>query len=77
MKIKQLKQTCSAFPSQWEARTEDDKYVYIRYRGGYLSMGVGGTEDEAIRKDVVGIEVGHSFAGEMSTEDMMKHLDLE
>ena len=27
-------------PSQWEGRTEDDKYVFIRYRYGWVSVWV-------------------------------------
>jgi hypothetical protein len=36
-----LKQTCVMSPSQWKARTGDDRPVYIRYRHGYLSVRIG------------------------------------
>ena len=38
MTIKDIVQTCYACPSQWEAKTEDNKAVYIRYRWGCLSI---------------------------------------
>jgi len=40
MKIKNLKQTCEACPSQWEAKTIGNRNVYIRYRWGYLTVWV-------------------------------------
>ena len=33
-----LDQTCGACPSQWDAYTEDNEYVYIRFRHGTLSI---------------------------------------
>lgn len=41
MIITDVVQTCTACPSQWEARTADGRPVYIRYRHGYLSVRVG------------------------------------
>jgi len=41
MRIASIKQTCGACPSQWEARTVDDRPVYIRYRYGFLSVRIG------------------------------------
>lgn len=37
----QLAQTCNFVPAQWEGRTADDRPVYIRGRGGILSVRVG------------------------------------
>lgn len=47
-RIIELNQTCTACPSQWEGKTEDGRYVYIRYRGGYLSAGIGASLDDAV-----------------------------
>ena len=38
MKVKDVIQTCEACPSQWDAKTEDDRNVYIRYRWGWLQI---------------------------------------
>lgn len=40
-KVVSLTQTCSACPSQWEGRTDDDRPVYIRYRWGHLGIEIG------------------------------------
>lgn len=48
VKIKRVAQTCWAFPAQWEATTADGRWVYIRYRGGLLQVGIGPTLDDAI-----------------------------
>ena len=43
MKIKliELKRTCYACPSQWEGQTDDNRWVYFRYRHGYLRVEIG------------------------------------
>ncbi len=43
-----VRQTCSACPSQWEGETGDDLSLYVRYRFGHLSIGLGGDRGEAI-----------------------------
>lgn len=69
--VVELKQTCSACPSQWEGSTDDGRCVYIRYRWGTLEVGIGETKGDAIdsRVDVCGH--GGSLDGTMSTETMM------
>jgi hypothetical protein len=42
MKVTDVVQTCEACPSQWDAKTEDGKYVYIRYRWGSLTVDIDG-----------------------------------
>ena len=39
--ISDIRQTCTACPSQWEAVTTNNRPVYIRYRHGYLSVQIG------------------------------------
>lgn len=41
MKLTELKRTCWMCPSQWEAKTDDDRWVYFRYRHGRLTVEVG------------------------------------
>ncbi|WP_093863428.1 hypothetical protein [Streptomyces sp. TLI_053] len=33
-KLVRVVQTCSAYPSQWDAWTADGQYLYLRYRHG-------------------------------------------
>mgnify|MGYP007098879292 FL=1 len=48
MKIYNVKKTNEFAPSQWEGKTKDGQMVYIKYRNGYLSLGVGKDINEAI-----------------------------
>ncbi|MFC9228827.1 hypothetical protein ACFTZI_07620 [Streptomyces decoyicus] len=34
LKLMRVVQTCSAYPSQWDAWTVDGQYLYLRYRHG-------------------------------------------
>ena len=54
MLIVELTQTCSAAPSQWDARLDDGRVVYIRYRHGELTVQIG--PEYASVMDVVGME---------------------
>ena len=46
--LTELEQTCGMYPSQWEGKTTDGRFVYIRYRHGELSVGVGVDQDDAV-----------------------------
>lgn len=48
LRVKSIIRTCYACPSQWEGETEDGRKVYVRYRHGLLSVGLGATMDEAV-----------------------------
>lgn len=74
IRIVELEQTCDSYPSQWEGRSDDGRYVYIRYRFGELLFGVHDQEELAILlADTVGICDG-MFDGELSTSEMMERL---
>jgi hypothetical protein len=68
--IRDLVMTCQYCPSQWEARTFDDKFVYIRYRWGTLSLEI---DDKTIKT----INCGDDLDGVMSTEEMKKILCIK
>lgn len=68
-KIVSLVETCGGCPSQWDGRTSDGRYVYIRYRWGYLSVSVANVE-------VFGKEVGGSMRGVMDFDELRTHLEL-
>lgn len=48
VRLRTLYMTCGACPSQWEGTAEDGRAIYVRYRHGYLSAGVGPTMDDAV-----------------------------
>jgi len=74
-KIKKIKQTCSACPSQWEAETVDGYQIYIRYRWGYLSVRISNEPSNDISAGVLGNEIfgkqiGGRLDGVMSYEEL-------
>lgn len=79
MIITDLRKTCAASPAQWEAKTPDGQFVYIRYRWGVLTMGVGENIDQAIhnRHDHQLTIDESGWSGSMSTADMLGTLGLE
>lgn len=46
----EVEKTCSACPAQWEGRLADGRFVYVRYRHGWLSIGLGASSDEAVER---------------------------
>lgn len=84
-KIVKAVQTCLACPSQWDAWTDDGKYVYMRYRHG---QGRASMFDsiEASEKDgawfnpdnvIASFRHGHPLDGDISLHDFCKHAGLE
>lgn len=82
-KIVQLAKTCDACPAQWEGKLEDGRFVYIRYRHGYLTAGAGPTPDDAlygtfaegVRRDgemLYAGEHGDDLDGSMSEVEMLR-----
>lgn len=67
MKVRELEQTCSACPSQWEFRTFENRPVYVRYRWGYLSIRIGSPdcdiEDAVGGKEIFGDQLGEDLDG--------------
>lgn len=74
MVLRNLRQTCYACPSQWEALTEDGQFVYIRYRWGQLTLGVGDTLTEAVGNVSFSKQVGDSLDGAMSIWEVQRHI---
>jgi hypothetical protein len=70
--------TCNACPAQWECWTDDNKYVYIRYRLGFLRVSIHKNEEEYWdqTKDVVLFceKVGRDYDGFMTDEEMKEFL---
>lgn len=77
MKVRKRRKTCSACPSQWEGRTDNDRPVYVRYRWGHLSVRVGppaGDMDSAtMGYQVLGRQIGDAYDGTIKWSKV-KHL---
>ena len=65
IKVPDLRKTCESCPAQWEGVTEDRKYVYIRYRHGFLSVEVGGEE-------ILATPHGEDWCGVMTDAEMIE-----
>ena len=79
LKVIALRNTSIACPSQWEGTLEDGRAIYVRYRHGALSVGVGNDTDEAVRNSrsdhaVFEDYVGDGLDGFMDFEELKCHL---
>lgn len=68
--VQTLTQTCPASPSQWEGRTTEGRWVYVRYRWGWLQVGFGATFDEAVRDQTIERQLGDGYDGELSLDEL-------
>ena len=57
-------------PSQWDIFTEDNKYIYARYRWGHLTLTLnfGGSGEKSIFTD----DIGDSLDGYMEDYEFRK-----
>lgn len=69
IKITEIRKTCGACPSQWEAKTDDNKIVYIRSRWDILRIHVGETLDKAILGQPIA-EIVDNAMGWLEYEDL-------
>jgi hypothetical protein len=82
MTIKQLTQTCSACPSQWEGELADGRGLYVRYRWGGLSVSVSRQpgDDPIFGPIIHQASIGESFDGQIEWEaikDQILALDVD
>jgi hypothetical protein len=70
--VRTLVRTCERSPSQWEAKTEDGLYLYVRYRWGHLEIGIGLSIDDAIDNsgNVFEKQLGSKLDGSMGLEEL-------
>jgi len=76
-KVKELVMTCDECPSQWEAKLEDGRMMYFRYRWGFLDISISEITTDDVMKAVGGTIIyseshGHSMDGVMNTEELIK-----
>lgn len=74
--VTKLEKTSGSFPSQWEAETNDGRFIYIRYRFGRFEVSIGNTKDESILGTILMrrtyTHANMKYDGCMSTERMME-----
>jgi len=70
VKVTRVIKTSAAYPAIWQAFTEDDRKLHIRYRWGYLSV-----EDWRTGKFVFAASLGENDDGIMSYEELKKHTE--
>ena len=72
--VKTLIRTCERSPSQWEAKTADGQYLYVRYRWGCLEIGMGVSMGAAIASggNIFEKQLGDKLDGSMELEDLRK-----
>lgn len=77
-KVLTCKQTCNVCPSQWDVYTEDNKYIYIRYRFGFLEVVLNAFNDFGEEpKVLLAVEYGDDYDGYLSFEklkELTKHI---
>lgn len=74
VKVLELYHTCSACPSQWEGKTADGQYIYVRYRWGQLTIGAAKTFPAAVwEHNVFDKDIGDGLDGYMPYEEMIEH----
>jgi hypothetical protein len=63
VKIKEILEEGGAVPYQLEALTEDNRKIYLRYRGGYLSWGFVKKGEAVPHPYTFREKIGHEYAG--------------
>jgi hypothetical protein len=67
-----LVRTCLRSPSQWEGQTADGRVVYVRYRWGCLSIGIGASLDDAVANSgkLFERQLGKPYDGSMEIDQL-------
>lgn len=69
--VASLYHTCDACPSQWQGRTSNGGHIYVRYRWGRLTIGVGETFDDALSGPcLIAIQHGDALDGYMQYDEL-------
>ena len=69
--ISELVPLCRGCPSDWETTDHLDRYVYIRFRWGRLTVEIGKTETTTER--IYSEQVSDEYDGFMEVETMIEH----
>ena len=66
-----------ACPAQYWGETPDGRKVYIRYRGGYLSIHLGGEDEAEAGEEVLDLRLGPPLDGHLSLEQLIRLTGLK
>lgn len=69
-------------PAQWRGETADGRSLYIRYRNGWLSAGLGNDFNEAVDASsaldpsvpLYRAQIGGDLEGEIAEDDVLREL---
>lgn len=65
------RKTCIACPAQWEFKTDNGDWLYVRYRFGAFSASTGASIKEAVSgQTIVFGDVGDPYDGYMEDNEM-------
>jgi len=76
IKIVEAVMTCFACPSQWNAITDKNEPIYVRYRWGYLSIRIGPPDgdmwDAVGGEEIFGKQLGDGFDGYLTYKELQE-----
>ena len=74
LKVVELQNINEGAPAQWQGHDSSENPVYVRYRGGYLSVCVGRKGDSIFSAvygdEIFGRQVGDAHSDEMSFDEL-------
>lgn len=78
-KVKEIFNTCSACPAQWEGTLEDGRMIYVRYRRGAFTVDISDRKttdifDAVNGERIIAMQIGGEFDGYMEDVEMKKIL---
>lgn len=72
VRVLELRRTCRSHPAQWEGRTADGRFIYVRYRWGQLQVGFGATIEEAVEDEKTFVRnLGGPYDGVLEYADLV------
>jgi hypothetical protein len=73
--VTKIIETCGGCPSQWNGRTDDGQYLYVRYRWGFLRVALGlSVMVELDGDDIYGEQIGDGLDGVMDFGELTQRL---
>ena len=68
--VSELEMTCPICPSQWEGKTSDGRFVYVRYRYGCLQVSFGDSLMDAVGDETIFKCIGDELHGELTYAEL-------
>ena len=80
-RVQSWERTYHIFPSQWELKLYDGRFVYVRYRHGSLGFGVGSSPDDAVQNyALLSISIhgeGRAYLADSEMIDALRKIGLD